>query len=76
MNLITFAYLTDGTIARSMLNYPSQTEAISALYSTMASATANKDCQKNICLLMTDDGRTTKYEKWERESVFSEVSVK
>ena len=76
MNLITFAYLTDGTIVRSMLNYPSQAEAISALYSTMASATANQKCQKNICLLMTDDGRTTKYEKWERESVFSEVSGK
>lgn len=65
-NLITIQKLKDGTTARSMLTYETFDEALSALYSTMASATANHNVIEGTCLLMTDMGMIDKQEIYER----------
>ena len=69
MNLITIQNLTDGTTARSFVNYESTTDATSALYTTMAYSVANEAVLKAVCVLMTDEGIPTKIEKWSRPVV-------
>lgn len=66
MNLITIQNLTDGTTARSFVNYESTTDATSALYTTMAYSVANEAVTSAICVLMDDNGVPTKREKWQR----------
>lgn len=72
MNLITIQNLTDGTTARSFVNYESTTDATTALYTTMGYSVANEDVLKAVCVLMTDEGTPTKIEKWCRPLVPTE----
>ena len=65
MNLITIQTV-DGTVARSMLGYDTYENALSALYSTMASSTANPNLSSAVCILMSDDGHVDKCEKFSR----------
>lgn len=65
-NLITIQTLNDGTMARSMLTYETYNDALSALYSTMASAMANTNLIKCICVLMSDIGMIEKQDIFER----------
>lgn len=65
MNLITIQTV-NGEYARSMLAYDTQEQALSALYSTMASSTANPNLSKTVCELMDDEGRILKCERYER----------
>lgn len=65
MNLLTIQTFKDDTIARSFLNYEDYDKAISALYSTMASASANINMKSCICIIISDDGSLYKQEVWE-----------
>lgn len=66
MNLLTIATLKDGTIARAFVNYASSNAALTALYSAIASATANTDVVSYIAELITDSGRVEKCERYTR----------
>lgn len=68
MNLLTIATLKDGTFARQLLNYPNYTEALTSLYTSLASAIANPDCNIYIAELIDDDGRVLKREKYDKRS--------
>lgn len=65
MNLITIQTV-DGTVARSIGGYDKQEDALSALYSTMASSIANPNLSRAVCLIMSDDGHVDKCEKFSR----------
>ena len=65
-NLITIQILKNSPTARSMLAYNTYDEAISALYMTMASASANTEVTSCICTILSDDGSLNKQEIWER----------
>lgn len=65
MNLITIQ-IVEGTVARSILGYNTYEEALSALYSTMASSTANPNLSSAVCILMSDNGHVDKCEKFSR----------
>lgn len=65
-NLITIQTLNDGTTPRSMLAYETYNDALSALYSTMASATANINLIKCVCTLLSDTGMLDKQDIFER----------
>lgn len=64
MNLITIQKLKDGTYARSLLAYPTDSEAMSALYSTMGSAVASSTVADCSCVLMNDKGEIAKVESY------------
>ena len=70
MNLLVIKTLTDGTIARSLVNYPSENEALSALYYELWYATSNTDVYSVVAELVSDDGRVAKCERY-----FAPVSV-
>lgn len=65
MNLLTIQTVK-GEIAKSFLGYSTLDEAYSAMYSTLASSTANADVTRCICILMDDNGRTHEREEWNR----------
>ncbi len=65
-NLITIQTLNDGTMPRSMMAYETYNDALSALYSTMASATANPNVIKCMCTLLSDIGMIDKQDIFER----------
>ena len=67
-NLITIQILKNSPIARSMIAYDTYDEAISALYMTMASASANTEVASCICTILSDDGSLNKQEIWESSS--------
>lgn len=64
MNLITIQKLEDGTYARSLLAYPTDGEAMAALYSTMGSAVASSTVASCSCVLMNDQGEISKVESY------------
>lgn len=64
MNLLVIKTLTDGTKARSLLNYETETEALSALYYELWYATSNADVVAVVAELITDDGRVAKCERY------------
>lgn len=68
MNLITIQTV-NGEYARSMLAYDTQEQALSALYSTMASSIANPNLSKAVCELVDDDGRISKCERYSKPVV-------
>lgn len=52
--------------AKSLFDYSTEDDASAALYSTMASSTANVDISSVICLIMDEVCGILKYEKWNR----------
>ena len=72
MNLLVIKTLTDGTIARSLLNYPSENEALSALYYELWYASSNADVLSVVAELISDDGRVTKCERYSRPAEITE----
>ena len=64
MNLLVIKTLTDGTIARSLVNYPSENEALSALYYELWYATSNTAVFSVVAELISDDGRVAKCERY------------
>lgn len=66
MNKLIITLHKDGTYTRQLLNYPSYDEALSAMYTDIASAIANEGVTSCMCELITDSGRVVKCERWER----------
>ena len=64
MNLLVIKTLTDGTIARSLVNYPSENEALSALYYELWYASSNDDVVSVVAEIITDNGNVTKCERY------------
>ena len=65
MNLLVIKTLKDGQIIRSLLNYPSEGEATSALYYELWYATSDENVTKIVAEIITDNGNVTKCERWE-----------
>lgn len=68
MNLFTITTLKDGTFARELLNYPTYTEALTALYMALASAIANPDVNIYVAELIDDNGHVAKCERYDKRS--------
>lgn len=66
MNLLVIKTLTDGTMARSLLNYPSENDALSALYYELWYATSDTNLRAIMVELISDDGRVVKCERFSR----------
>ena len=64
MNLLVIKTLTDGTITRSILNYPTENEALSALYYELWYATSNDNVVSVVAEIITDYGNVTKCERY------------
>ena len=65
MNLLLIKTLTDGTITRSILNYTTENEALSALYYELWYATSNDSGIASIVAeIITDYGNVTKCERY------------
>ena len=64
MNLLVIKTLTDGTVARSLLNYPTENEALSALYYELWYATSNDSVVSVVAEIITDYGNVTKCERY------------
>lgn len=66
MNLLVIKTLTDGTMARSLLNYPSENDALSALYYELWYATSDNNLRAIMVELISDDGRVVKCERYNK----------
>ena len=66
MNLLTIQTLTDNTVVRSFVNYPTVAEATSALYTTIASACVNENVVSSMCELIGDNGTICQQEVWNK----------
>ena len=64
MNLLVIKTLTDGTVTRSLLNYPTETEALSALYYELWYASSNDEVFSIVAEIITDYGNVTKCERY------------
>lgn len=64
MNLLIIKTLTDGTVTRSLLNYPTENEALSALYYELWYATSNDGVVSVVAEIITDNGNVTKCERY------------
>ena len=64
MNLLVIKTLTDGTVTRSLLNYPSENEALSALYYELWYSTSNANVVSVVAEIITDNGNVTKCERY------------
>ena len=69
MNTLKISVLKNGTVARQLLNYPTKNDALSAVYSELAYASANEDCVSCIMEMIDDNGRVVKYERYIRETI-------
>lgn len=66
MNLLVIKTLTDGTIARSIVNYSSKEEAMAAFFYELWYATSDENTRGIVCEIITDDGRVEKCERYEK----------
>ena len=64
MNLLIIKTLTDGTVTRSLLNYPTENEALSAFYYELWNATSNDDVVSAVAEIITDYGNVTECERY------------
>ena len=65
--LITIQKFNNGTAtAKAIFEYSTEAEALSALYSTMASSIATETVSEAICVILNSIGVNMKYERWER----------
>lgn len=67
MNLLTLQHTTAGTVARDLKSYGSTDGALSALYQSMRASINAPEIADITALLIDDNGRVTKCEKWARE---------
>ncbi len=64
MNLITIKGLKDGSIVRGLLNYPTESDALAAMYYELWYATSDKNTIGLVCVIMGDDGIVVKREEY------------
>lgn len=67
MNLLTLQHTTAGTVSRSLTSYESNDGALSALYQSMRASINAPEILSITALLIYDNGRVAKCEKWARE---------
>lgn len=67
MNLLTLQHTTAGVCARNLTSYGSNDGALSALYQSVRASINASEIADITALLIDDDGRVTKCEKWARE---------
>lgn len=53
--------------AKSLFDYSSKADAISAFHSTMASSVANTNVSSVLCMLFNEIGDTLKYDRYTKE---------
>lgn len=66
MNLLKITTRNDGQIIRSLLNYPSENEALSAMYYELWYATSDENTRSIMVELISDEGRVVKWERYFR----------
>lgn len=67
MNLLTLQHTAAGTVSRSLTSYGSNDGALSALYQAMRSSINATEILSITALLIDDNGRVEKSERWARE---------
>lgn len=67
MNLLTLQHTTLGVCARDLKSYGSDDGALSALYQSMRASINTPEIADITALLIDDNGRVAKCEKWARE---------
>lgn len=72
MNLLTLQHTTAGVCARNLTSYGSNDGALSALYQSMRASINAPEIADITALLIDDNGRVAKCEKWAREVVETE----
>lgn len=65
MNLLVIKTLKSGEIIRTLMNYPSENEATSALFYELWYASADENVTKIVAEIITDNGNVKKCERWE-----------
>lgn len=68
MNLITLQKINTGAVARNLLSYGTNDGALSALYQAMRASIADENVVSVTCLMIDDDGQTSKCERYIRPS--------
>lgn len=68
MNLLTLQHTTAGTCARNLTSYGSNDGALSALYQSMRASINAPEILDITALLIDDNGRVAKCERWARET--------
>ena len=66
-NLITIQTLNDNNVARSMLAYETEEQAVGALYTTMASGVASETVNRVVCGILSDDGIFSRLENYSNQ---------
>lgn len=66
MNLLTIQTLVDGTVVRSFVNYETTEQALSALYTIMASGVVNENVLISLCELIGDNGTVCQLEVYDK----------
>lgn len=72
MNLLTLQHTTAGVCVRDLTSYGSKDGALSALYQSMRASINAPEIADITALLIEDNGRVVKCEKWAREVVETE----
>lgn len=72
MNLLTLQHTTAGVCSRNLTSYGSNDGALSALYQSMRASINAPEIADITALLIDDNGRVAKFEKWAREVVETE----
>ena len=67
MNLLTLQHTTAGVCTRNLTSYGSNDGALSALYQSMRASINAPEIADITALLIDDNGRFAKCEKWARE---------
>lgn len=67
MNLLTLQHTTAGVCTRNLTSYGSKDGALSALYQSMRASINASEIADITALLIDDNGRFVKCEKWARE---------
>lgn len=77
MNLLVIKTLKDGQIIRTLMNYPTENEAMSALYYELWYSTSDTNVTSVVAELITDNGNVTKCERWSghNEPIIPDVVV-
>lgn len=66
MNLLTIKTLSDNSIVRSLLNCPTENDALAAMYYELWYSTSDESVKAVVVELVDDNGRVVKCERYER----------
>lgn len=69
MNVLTIKTMNDNSIIRSLLNYPTEDDALSAFYNELAYATSSENIEAIVVELIDDNGHVKKCDRYSRTVV-------